>query len=105
MKQPIITVLSVTLVLAGCVSRQSENALASYQAACAAGNRDACTAAAIQAQSNQRELSNSTAVATGVGAALLGAAVVGSVIAVESDHGRYGREYRHEPDYRRHDDR
>jgi hypothetical protein len=99
-KQPIISVLCVTLVLAGCVSQQSQNALASLQAGCAAGNRDACSAAAIQLRANQQELNSNTAVAAGIGAALFGAAVVGVAIAEDGDHRGYGPEHRHGPDYR-----
>jgi hypothetical protein len=95
-KKPIVFVLSTTLLLAGCVSPQSQSALSTLQAQCAGGNRDACTAAGFQGQANQRELSNNTAVAAGVGAALLGAAVVGTAITVDSNHRYYAPEYRHD---------
>lgn len=76
MNKSLIAVLSAALVLGGCVAQQSQNALATVQAQCNAGNNDACTAAGYQAQANQQELSNSTAVAAGIGAAIFGAAVI-----------------------------
>jgi hypothetical protein len=92
-KKPISCIISVTVLLAGCVSPQSQNALAALQAQCASGNRDACTAAAYQAQANQQEANNGAAIATGIGAALLGAAVVGSAIAADNHPRYYGPEH------------
>ena len=98
MKKSIVSVVTATLLLTGCVSQQSQDALATNQAACNSGNQDACTAAGFQAQANQQELTNSTAIATGIGAALLGGAIAGAAIAVESQpryytpvYGRYRR--------------
>jgi hypothetical protein len=77
--------LVVVLALAGCgVSPQSQKALADAQAGCAAGNADACTAAAFQAQANQQEQAANAQAAAGLGAAFLGAALVGADIAAAS---------------------
>jgi len=98
MKTSIISVLAASLLLAGCVSQQSQNALATDQAACNAGNRDACTAALYQAQANQQEQANNTAIATGIGAALLSGAIAGAAIAVDSQPYYYApvyHSYRH----------
>jgi len=74
------TIISIALSLAlcGCVSQQSQQALSESQAACAAGNRDACTAAGYQAQAIQQEQQANAAVAAGIGAALLGGALAGA---------------------------
>jgi hypothetical protein len=94
MNKLLISIVSSTLLLAGCVSPQSQKALATLQAECNAGNRDSCTAAGYQAQANQQELNTNTAVASGVGAALLGAAIIGTVIAVDSNQPGYAPEHR-----------
>jgi hypothetical protein len=93
MNKLLISVVSSTLLLAGCVSPQSQKALATLQAECSAGNRDSCTAAGYQAQANQQELSNNAAVASGVGAALLGAAIIGTAIAVDANQPGYVYEH------------
>lgn len=77
----ITCIIFVTLALGGCVSQQSQQALATLQAQCAAGNQDACTAAGFQTQANLQEQQTNAAVATGVGAALLGGAIAGTAIA------------------------
>ncbi len=83
MKKQIVFVLSTTLLVAGCVSPQSQNALNTLQAQCHAGNADSCTAAGFQAQANQQELSNNTAIATGIGAAIFAAAVVAQPVFID----------------------
>ena len=79
MKRIVATLVS--FALCGCVSQQNQKALADSQAACAAGNQDACTAAAYQAQANQQEQQANAAVAASIGAALLGGAVAGATLA------------------------
>jgi hypothetical protein len=80
MKRYTTIILSLAL-LGGCVSQQSQQALATLQAQCAAGNHDACTAAGFQTQANQQEQQSNSAVVAGFGAALLGAGVAGAAIA------------------------
>ena len=70
------------LALAGCaVSPEHQKALSDLQAACTAGNPDACTAAGYQAQANQQEAQANQAAASNIGAAILGGAVAGAIIA------------------------
>ena len=70
--------IGAMLLLAGCVSPESANQLAVLQQQCAAGDPDACTAANYQAQANQQELQNNSAIAAGIiGGVLLGGVVVG----------------------------
>jgi hypothetical protein len=83
MNKSLIAVLSAAVLLGGCVSQQSQNALAALQVQCNAGNGDACTAAGYQAQANQQELTNNSAVAAGIGAALLGMAVVAQPVFID----------------------
>jgi hypothetical protein len=97
MKRFTTIILSLSL-LGGCVSQQSQQALAALQAQCAAGDHDACTAAGFQTQANLQEQQNNAAVAAGVGAALLGGAVAGAAIANQPNyvvvpHGYYAAPY------------
>jgi hypothetical protein len=96
-KKPIIRVLSACVLLAGCVSQQSQQTLANLQADCNSGNKEACKAATLQAQANQRELNTNTAVAAGVGA-LLGAAIVGAELS--NERRPYGPDYHRDHDPR-----
>ena len=69
---------AMLLSLAGCVSPESQARLTTLQQQCGAGDPDACTAANYQAQANQQELQNNSAVAAGIiGGVLLGGVVVG----------------------------
>ena len=69
---------TMLLGLAGCVSPESQARLTTLQSQCAAGDQDACTAAGYQAQANQQELQNNSAVAAEIiGGALLGGVIVG----------------------------
>jgi hypothetical protein len=72
---------ALALLVGGCVSQQSQKALADNQAACNAGNPDACTAAGYQAQANQQEQQSNAAIVTGIGSAILAGAAAGAVIA------------------------
>ena len=74
--------VATAILLAGCaVSPEHQKALADLQAACSAGNSDACTAAGYQAQANQQEAQANQAAATNIGAALLAGATAGAIIA------------------------
>jgi hypothetical protein len=94
-----ISLLSATCLVTGCVSPQSQQSLATLQAQCASGNKDACTAAGLQVQANQREANTNAAVAVGVGSALVGAAVVGAELSHNSGpgYGPYRRPYWEHP--------
>jgi hypothetical protein len=71
----IVISLGVAVVLCGCVSEASVNALNSYVAACKAGDQNACIAASNQAAANQVEYQTNAAIGYGLlGAALEGAA-------------------------------
>jgi hypothetical protein len=81
MKKTIVSFV-VAIALAGCaVSPEHQKAFNDLQAACAAGNPDACTAAGYQAQANQQEALANQAAAANFGAALLAGAAAGAVIA------------------------
>ncbi len=78
----LLTIVSAALLLAACgVSPEHQKALADLQAACAAGNPDACTAATYQAQANQQEAAANQAAANNLGAALLAGAAAGAIVA------------------------
>lgn len=88
MKRFSIVIALSLLALSGCVSAQTQQNLAAQQAQCRAGNQDACTAASYQGQAAQQEQATNAATAAvviqGVGAAVLGAAIL-------SEHGNgYG---------------
>jgi hypothetical protein len=80
MKRTLALGTAVALLLAGCgASPQSQQALIVQQQQCAAGDPDACTAVGYQAQANQAEAANNTAVAASVGAALLSGVAAGAI--------------------------
>jgi hypothetical protein len=100
--KPMFRLVSAVLLLAGCVSQQSQQALSTLQAQCAGGNKDACTAAGFQSQANQREQNTNTTIAAGMGAALLGAAVVGAELS-GNDKRPYAPDFHHDRDHADHD--
>jgi hypothetical protein len=84
MKRTIAVTASVALLLAGCANPATQQQLNANNAACAAGDPDACTAAQFTAQKAQAEAAqNANAVLSGV--AVLGAA--GAVAAAANNSG------------------
>lgn len=80
MKRFLIVTVAVMMPLAGCVSPESQRQLTILQNQCAAGNQDACTAAAYQAQANQVEQTNNANVALGAAAIIVGAGLGAAAI-------------------------
>lgn len=73
MKRTLTVITSVSLLLAACANPATQQQLNANNAACAAGDPDACTAAQFTAQQAQAEAAqNTNAVLTGL--AILGAA-------------------------------
>ncbi len=79
MKRTLALGAAVALLLTACgVSPQSQQALIVQQQQCTAGDQDACTAANYQAQANQAEAANNSAVAATVGLAVLSGVAAGA---------------------------
>ena len=85
MKRTITVITAVALLLSGCANPATQQQLNANNAACAAGDPDACTAAQFTAQQAQAEAQqNTNAVLTGL--AILGAAGAVAGAAAASSH-------------------
>ncbi len=94
MKRTLALGTSLTLLLAACgVSPQSQQALLVEQQQCAAGDQDACMAANYQAQANQAEAANNSAVAATLGAALITGVAAGVVAGATAPQPVYVNHY------------
>ena len=92
MKQTISIIAATSLLLTGCASPYSQQVLANLQQQCAAGNPNACYAAAQQAQFNQQEAAQNAG-NTVTGLAILG--LIGAVVGVAASGGGYQPHYHH----------
>ncbi len=77
-KRAVAVISAVSLLVAGCASPQTQAQLDANNAACAAGNPDACVAAQYTAQQAQAEAAENTALTVGVLSVLGTAALLAS---------------------------